>query len=190
MNEIYRKRSLEWIIFCRRFLQNPSCIGSVIPSSRFLARKVAGSVLWESCETIVELGAGTGSFTRYLMAYKPQRTEVILFEKDPVFRAQLKRKFRAISLYDDAAKLAEMLAAEGIGKVDCVVSGLPFAMFSAEQRQDILTQIQGVLPRGGQFITFQYSPQMYRKLRLNFTKVKVGFTLLNVPPAIVYTCSK
>lgn len=190
MNKIYKDRSIEWIVFCRRFLQNPSCIGSVIPSSRYLARKVAGSVVWEGCKTVVELGAGTGSFTKYLMAFKPPGTRVVLFEKDPVFRAKLKEKYRTIPLYDDAARLAEILAAEGIGKVDCIVSGLPFAMFSAAQRRNILAQIQWALPKDGQFITFQYSPQIYRELSLYFTKVSLGFTMLNVPPAIVYTCRR
>jgi phospholipid N-methyltransferase len=181
---------MEWVVFCRRFLHNPSCIGSVIPSSRYLARKVADSVMWEDCDIVVELGAGTGSFTKYLVANKPSKTKIVLFEKDPVFRAQLKEMYQTIPLYDDAARLTEILAKEGIGRVDCVVSGLPFAMFSAAKRRSILSQVQGALPKDGQFITFQYSPQMYWELCLYFTKVRVGFTLLNVPPAIVYTCRR
>lgn len=188
MNDIHEKGAMEWIVFCQQFLKNPSCVGSVIPSSRFLARKVAGSVAWEECDVVVELGAGTGSFTKYLIMHKPQKTKVILFEKNPAFRAQLKEKFRTVPLYDDAVRLTETLAAEGIEKVDCVVSGLPFAMFSAQQRREILEQIQCILPKGGQFITFQYSPQMYRELCTSFTKVRVGFTFLNIPPAIIYTC--
>lgn len=190
MNEINRASSKEWLLFCRRFFHNPSCIGSVMPSSRFLARKMVRSVAWEQCGLIVELGAGTGSCTEYLLANKPQRTKVLVFEKDPVFRAQLAEKFAAVPLYDDAARLAEILAGEGIRRVDCIVSGLPFAMFSDKERQAILAQIHRVLPKGGQFITFQYSPQMYRELCLEFSEVRVGFAFFNLPPAIIYSCRR
>lgn len=188
MNEINKVNTKEWLLFCRRFFHNPSCIGSVMPSSRFLARKMARSIAWERCGLIVELGAGIGSCTEYLLANKPQHTKVLVFEKDPVFRAQLKEKFAALPLYDDAVRLAEILAAEGIRRVDCIVSGLPFAMFAEEERQAILAQIHRLLPKGGQFITFQYSPQMYRELCLKFSEVRLDFTFFNLPPAIIYSC--
>ena len=190
MTEINRENAKEWLLFCRRFIHNPSCVGSVLPSSRFLARKMVRSVAWEQCGLIVELGAGTGSCTALLLANKPQHTKMLVFEKDPVFRAQLAEKFAAVPLYDDAARLAEILAAEGIRRVDCIVSGLPFAMFSNAERQAVLAQINRVLPKGGQFITFQYSPQMYRELCQKFSEVRVDFTFLNLPPAIIYSCRR
>lgn len=190
MNETNKACALEWLLFCRRFIHAPSCVGSVIPSSRFLARKIVRSVVWEHCRLLVELGAGTGSFTKHLLADKPQYTRFLVFEKDPVFRAQLADKFSGISLYDDAVRLKEILAMDGIRRVDCVVSGLPFAMFSFEQRRTILSQIQSLLPTGGQFITFQYSPQLYWELRLNFSEVRIDFTVFNLPPAIIYSCRR
>lgn len=188
MNETYKTRSVELLVFWQRFLKNPAGIGSLIPSSRFLARKVAGSVKWEGCEVIVELGAGTGSFTKLLMAGKPRHTQVILFEKDPVLRVQLRKKFRGIPLYDDAVFLKEALCAEGVSQVNCVVSGLPFAMFSHDRRRQILAQVRQMLSADGQFITFQYTPQMYRELCRSFSKVEIRFTLFNIPPAIIYIC--
>ena len=42
----------------------------------------------------------------------------------------------------------------------------------------------------GMFVAFQYSPQMYGAFHRMFREVKVGFTLLNLPPAFTYTCYK
>jgi phospholipid N-methyltransferase len=181
---------MEWLVFCQQFFKNPASVGSIVPSSRFLAHKLVGNIEWAQCKTVVELGAGTGAFTKQLLEHKPVYTRLLVFEKDPIFRAELAVKFRNVPLYDDAVRLVDTLAAEGIEHVECVVCGLPFAMFSHERRQDILAQIQMILETGGQFITFQYSPQLYKELCANFSEVKLGFALLNLPPAIIYTCRR
>lgn len=181
---------MEWLLFCQQFIKNPGYVGSILPSSRFLARKLVSNINWHCCNTIVELGAGTGSFTKYLLRHKPPGSRLLVFEKDHVFRMQLAKKFRNISLYTDAASLKNVLLAEGINGVDCIVSGLPFAVLPNEEKQNIFNQIRQVLPSGAQFITFQYSPQIYRELCRNFSEVQIDGTFLNVPPAIIYVCKR
>jgi len=181
---------MEWIMFWQQFIKHPGCVGSVLPSSRYLARKLVSNIEWDRCKTVVELGAGTGSFTKYLVDAKPARTRLLIFENNSVFRVQLAKRFRGIPLFADAVNLEKILLEEGISGVDCVVSGLPFAVFPDAKRQDILQQVQRVLGFGAQFITFQYSPQIYRELCNHFSKVQIRFTLLNVPPAIIYICRR
>lgn len=181
---------MEWYMFCRQFVKDPGSVGSLLPSSRYLARNLIREIDWDRCETIIELGAGTGSFTKYLMEAKPAKTKLLVFEKNPIFRLQLVQKFPGISLYNDAVNLEAVLIAKGIRQVDCIVSGLPFAVFSDAKRQHILGQIHRVLQDGAQFITFQYSPQIYRELCVVFSHVQIRFTLLNVPPAILYICRR
>jgi phospholipid N-methyltransferase len=181
---------MEWLLFWQQFIKHPGCVGSILPSSRYLARKLVSNIEWDRCKTVVELGAGTGTFTKYLVDAKPARTKLLIFENNSVFRVLLTKRFREITLFDDATNLEEVLFAEGIKGVDCVVSGLPFAVFPDEKRQDILRQVQRVLGLDAQFITFQYSPQIYRELCSIFSDVQIRFTLLNVPPAIIYICRR
>ncbi|MBZ6451536.1 MAG UNVERIFIED_CONTAM: phospholipid methyltransferase, partial [Paenibacillus polymyxa] len=54
----------EYLLFLQGFLTNPQRVGSLIPSSRFLAAKVVESVPWDEVKTVAELGSGTGAITR------------------------------------------------------------------------------------------------------------------------------
>ena len=50
-------------LFFRQWLRSPKSMGSVIPSSKFLARAVANEVAWQPGQYVVELGGGTGAIT-------------------------------------------------------------------------------------------------------------------------------
>jgi len=78
----------------------------------------------------------------------------------------------------------------GMEKVDCVISGLPFAIFTQELRRQILCAAQSSLQPDGRFIAFQYSLQMYPVLKKSFSEVALGFEWRNFPPAFVYRCRK
>jgi phospholipid N-methyltransferase len=53
-----------YLAFFRGFLRHPSLIGSVIPSSRFLERRVVEVAGIAHSRSVVELGPGTGGITR------------------------------------------------------------------------------------------------------------------------------
>jgi len=52
--------------FLYKFIQKPKEIGSIVPSSSFLTKKMLMNLPWDHIETIVELGAGTGVFTKFI----------------------------------------------------------------------------------------------------------------------------
>ena len=54
-------------LFFRQWLRSPKSMGSVIPSSRVLARAVAREVAWQPGQYVVELGGGTGAITQGLI---------------------------------------------------------------------------------------------------------------------------
>mgnify|MGYP001032932268 CR=1 FL=1 len=57
----------ERISFFKDFILNPSKIGSVTPSSSYLTQSLLGSLPWDRLHTIIELGAGTGVFTEFVI---------------------------------------------------------------------------------------------------------------------------
>lgn len=50
----------ETFLFLQGFLRNPKRVGSVLPSSKFLARKIVRSVRWNEVRTIADWGREQG----------------------------------------------------------------------------------------------------------------------------------
>lgn len=176
--------------FIRRFVRNPKDVGSVAPSSRFLVAKMLAPVPWHRCRTVVELGPGTGAVTEGIVSRLPASAHLLLFERDPVFRQALVERFPQAELFPEASALSRVVQEQGVGPVHAVLSGLPFALFSAERKESILTQVHASLADGGLFIAFQYSLLLLSDLRRIFRRVHVDFTPLNLPPAFIYVCRK
>ncbi|WP_425313148.1 class I SAM-dependent methyltransferase [Paenibacillus mangrovi] len=184
------KNIQEKMLFLYKFSRAPKQIGSITPSSVFLAKKMLEQVEWNQVQHIAELGAGTGAITRYIDAVNLQRANVMLFEKDALLRGQLARRFPAYSCYADACKLQEALQDEGIEQLDCILSGLPFFNFPQQLRDQLMEQITTSLKPGGLLIAFQYSQQMKKQLSSLFDIEHVYYVPLNIPPAFVYVCCK
>ena len=84
-NDIHLNLS-EKLTFLIKFMQAPSQVGSITPSSRFLAKKALEPIDWNTARAIAELGAGTGAFTKHIQAFKHCDCKVAVFEKDEGMR--------------------------------------------------------------------------------------------------------
>lgn len=145
---------------------------------------------WAKARVIVELGPGTGVFTRAILQKKRPDATFFLVERDPQFQKILHSRFPGLKVYEEAVDLSQYLHDMNVAKSDVIISGLPFAIFPEELRAGILDAVVTSLAPGGVFITFQYSLQLKDELEQRFEKVSIGFTPLNIPPAFIYTCHK
>ncbi|HUF63931.1 MAG TPA: hypothetical protein VMN36_17765 [Verrucomicrobiales bacterium] len=189
---------MERLAFFRSFLGNPSTIGAVSPSSRVLARAMVEGCSMESAETVVELGPGTGAFTRLILDRIGPATTFFALELDPNHARILRRKFRGVQVYEDsAAKLIEYLGQHRKANVDYIVSGLPWANFPGRAQGQLLAAIQTALAPAGVFVTFAYAhacwlsqaKQFRRDLSARFGCVETSpIVWRNLPPAFVYRC--
>ena len=59
------------VVFMQQFLKHPHQVASIIPSSRFLERRIIEMAEIRSARTVVELGAGTGGTTRAVLGALP-----------------------------------------------------------------------------------------------------------------------
>ncbi|MCG7381736.1 methyltransferase domain-containing protein [Paenibacillus sp. ACRRY] len=178
------------LLFFKSFMSSPKNVGSIIPSSRFLANKMVDQISWTDTTAVAELGAGTGPITQYIYQRANEKTKVLLFEMNPTMRDKLSKKFPDFTCHPDASTLVDSMKAEGLQHLDCVFSGLPFFNFERTLRDTLIDQIYQALKPEGLFIAFQYSLQMKKQLSDNFIIEKIEFVPLNIPPAFVYICRK
>lgn len=129
-------------------------------------------------------------FTNYIAAHKKQSCQVLVVERDFTMRKRLKIAHPAFHYGAKAENLDWLLNRHNLPPVDCVISGLPFAVFSVSLRHEIVAAVHQSLKPGGIFVAFQYSQQMKSMLNTYFDKVIIDFVPLNMPPAFVYYCEK
>lgn len=185
----FRRRVSATSLFFRRFVDSPRQIGSIVPSSPFLVRKMLDRVDWDKVRHVAELGAGTAVFTRSIVSRADPTSSILVFELDPHLRRFIP-KATNLKIYTDARDLRKVLKENGIKKLDCIISSLPFKILLPKVRDEILNAVKESLRSDGIFITYQYSSSMKPHFRKHFLSVKSSFVFLNIPPALVYECCK
>ncbi|MNW32155.1 tRNA (cmo5U34)-methyltransferase [compost metagenome] len=183
-------KSNEYLLFLRSFVHSPKNVGSIIPSSRFLAKAMVRQAAWQEIKAVAELGSGTGAITQYINERASEDTKVLLFEMNTTMRNNLQKNYPDLSIHPNAAVLVETMKQQNIQQLDCIFSCLPFFNFESELRETLVEQIYQALKPGGLFIAFQYSLQMKKQLSEKFIIEKIEFVPLNIPPAFVYVCRK
>ena len=167
-------------------------VGSMIPSSRFLAAKMLNHIPINDAKVVVELGPGTGVFTEKILEKISEHTQLIVIELNDDFFNTLNEKLNHPNLHlkhDSANQLGMYLKEIGVEKADLIISSLPLANIPSDMRKEIIETAKNCLTDNGKFVQFQYSLQSLKTLKRNFRSVKVDFTAFNFPPAFVYTCA-
>lgn len=165
-------------------------IGSVFPSSRFLAKRMVKGI---NSSIVLELGPGTGVFTEEILKKLPSNGLLISIESNEAFVNYLSGKIndKRLKLYNgDALQLNSILKENGINKVDCIISGLPLGHFNKELKSKILNEIKDGLSDNGVYIQFEYFLAGIKSIKRFFPNVKLSLELLNIPPAFVIRCKK
>jgi phospholipid N-methyltransferase len=180
------------VAFFQGFLRHPSQVGSVIPSSRFLERRLVKSAGLDHARTVVELGPGTGGTTRALLAALPPHARLLSLELDREFVAILSgiSDPRLTVHHGDAERIADALREHGLPAPDVVVSGIPFSTMPPATGIAIIKAVKHCLAPGGRFIAYQLRDRVGTLGRAVFGAPQVELELLNVPPMRVYCWHK
>ena len=187
---------LEAARFAARFVRSPRTVGSLAPSSRRRAQQMVAPMASGPSRPvhIVELGPGTGAFTRAIIERLGPADRFLGVELDPVFADALHRRWPGVEcVCASAESLSALVDERGFGPVDHIVSGLPFATLPAATTQRILDAIGHTLRRGGTFTTFHYlhsyavPPAAAFRRRMNALMASTPatrFVAWNLPPAL------
>lgn len=180
------------IAFLREFLRNPRQVASIIPSSRFLERRIVELAGVRSARTLVDLGAGTGGTTRAILGAMSPRAKLLGIEINQRFCQWLGRieDPRLIAHCGSAHELQGTLALYGLPAPDVVISGIPFSTIDRATGLRILETISAVLAPGGRFLAYQLSRQVEHLSRPLFGPAQVAVELRNIPPLRLYRWEK
>jgi phospholipid N-methyltransferase len=170
--------------FFKGFFLDPRATGAVLPSSKYLSRKMASCIDSTKTGFILELGPGTGAITKAILASGVAPEKLFLLEIAPHFAEQLKQAFPTVTVIQGTAThLTELIKPQPI---HTIISSLPLRSLAKKEREIIFAEIPKILSPGGQFIQFTYSLKKDVHYYPNNFKLTNAFIVWrNVPPARV-----
>ncbi|MBK8502673.1 MAG: methyltransferase domain-containing protein [Saprospiraceae bacterium] len=183
---------MDKIQFLREGIRNIRTVGTITRSSRFLCSKVLSLSNLNDSKCIVELGAGDGVMTKYILRAMPSDAILFAFEINPKF-CQILRIIKDPRLHvieDSAENLEHHLDKHGFKQIDTVFSALPFVMLPDHVSNAIVASCHRFLKPLGQYLQIHYSLLEKNLYKSIFGHVDITFHLLNIPPAFILACYK
>lgn len=173
--------------FAINFLRRPAQNASLVPSSSRASRAMLHGIDFSAISAVVELGPGTGVFTREIIQRCRPNTKVLLIEIEDSYIEPLQKEFgeRVIIERASAEQLNSLLQKHRIGKLGLIVSGLPFSL-SEDTREKLFASIETHTNSGAIFRFFTYNPPMMKRAYRRLPIKKISFVFRNFPPLWVY----
>ncbi|HUJ08856.1 MAG TPA: methyltransferase domain-containing protein [Verrucomicrobiae bacterium] len=174
--------------FGSELLNNPGPVGSAVPSSRFLARRIAGVLPRSPKGYVVELGAGTGAITSALLDRGIPGDRLISVERSGTMVKLLQRRFPTVNVtLGDAGELRNLLKkylAEDPREISYIVSSLPLRSLPEAGVQRIVAEIRHVLHKDGKLLQYTYDLRRTPHRSLSgFKRCYTTVVWVNLPPA-------
>ncbi|GGB28815.1 SAM-dependent methyltransferase [Sphingomonas metalli] len=176
-------------MFFQGFLKHPVMVGSIIPSSDKLIRKMLGPVDWANCKLFVEYGPGVGTFCRPILERMAPDATLIAIDTNADFIRYLDAtivdsRFQAVE--GSAADVQRIIGERGFDHADYILSGLPFSTLPAGVGPAIAAATHQALRPGGAFLVYQFSPKVKDFLVPHWQRIDHAMEWWNVPPAQLY----
>jgi len=174
-------------LFFRRWMHNPLQMGSIVPSSPALCRRVVAQCDMSPDKAIIELGAGTGVISRSLLdaGLAPERLFVVEIVHD--MAKHLRQALPGANVIEgDARRLPQLIPGDLHGRIGTVICGIPLVLLPLAEQRRFIDAIEAVAPGLG-FILYSYcitSPLPWKKHGL--VPKREAWTPLNFPPASVW----
>ena len=183
-----------------QFLRSPRSVGTVLPSSRGLAKLMVEPVDFTQPLTIVEFGPGTGTITAHIAERLRPQSRYIGIETNKKFFEDMSVRFPHLHFVNrSAVEIESILKSLNIESVNAILSGIPWASLPAGLQPEILDGTVRSLHPGGVFVTFAYvsglllpaAQTLRRQLKARFSKVQTSRVIWNnFPPAFTYICHR
>jgi phosphatidylethanolamine/phosphatidyl-N-methylethanolamine N-methyltransferase len=188
--QLVLKLGSKFIHFCRLKVNRARSLGTVAPSSRFLARDMVTELKGghgQNDDLVVELGPGDGAITRHILSSVQDQSSVVPIEISSDSVAKLKRKFPVVNAVNDSAANLEKYVPEH-KKVRAIISGLPLRVMPQECVHQIGEAIHKVMGPESIYVQYTYDLRPKRGVYFkkgDFKKIRSKIVWRNLPPARV-----
>jgi phospholipid N-methyltransferase len=178
-----------WGMFFTGFLKHPVMVGSVIPSSDRLIRRMLSRVDWGDTKLFVEYGPGVGTFCRPILERLAADATLLVIDTNPDFIEYLKETIldpRFHAVLGSAADVEKIVADAGFKQADYVLSGLPFSTLPKGVGAAIASKTHAVLRSGGGFLVYQFNRKSRDFMAPHFDRIDRGFEIWNILPSYLF----
>jgi phosphatidylethanolamine/phosphatidyl-N-methylethanolamine N-methyltransferase len=173
----------------------PWRMGAIAPSSRDLAEQMLKKLNFGTSQKVLEVGPGTGAITELVLPRLKNPDQYLGLEINEDFVTSLHQRFPGVKFVNDSAENAS----SQVDTVDYIVCSLPWSMWGGSVQEKLLQNVSKPLTPGSTFATYAYWPTLYTPTGRGFRKL-LGRTFStvetsqviwkNLPPAVIYLCSK
>jgi len=203
----------ETMLFLRGAATNLAEVGSIIPSSRAVAKAMTSALREKPApRRILEVGAGTGPITARIVREMRPGDHLDIYEINPEFTTYLERRFAREPRFRQVRDQVTIHTA-GIETIarqptyDVIISAIPFTNFPPAAVKEFFETYRVILKPGGRltYIEFAFGRTLLRKLgkkedrqRLESLeevlrhyqrsyRYRARFVPLNAPPARIHS---
>jgi phospholipid N-methyltransferase len=178
-------------LFFSQFREHFHSTGAIAPSGGVLAAAITAPVAQAAAASrplrVMEVGAGTGVFTRAILQHLRRGDRLDIFEINPAFQPVLESCIAASGARARGVEcrlhITDICAAAPQPDRDCIVCGLPFNNFDPALVERILQQLLASLAPGGVLSYFEY---LYiRRLKLALVRDRAERDRLRAVGAVV-----
>ena len=175
----------DFAVFFGEMMRRPTEVVAIAPSSAAVARRMTEG-MDKVKGPIVEIGPGTGSFTKAILAQGVAPERLTLMEMNPRFCETLREKFPGVTVLNRPAQDIELIGLRDIG---AVISGVPVLARPQIQR-DVVGRAFRVMAPDGIFTQITYSTNApisdEMQAELGVSAEKRATVWANLPPARVF----
>jgi Phospholipid N-methyltransferase len=194
--------AMEWEIFemfWNGYLTDPLTVASVAPDSKWCIEALLRHAHISTADFILEYGPASGTVTREIIRRKNPSAILVCVEKNKLFVEWLMRTIKEDNCHIEFQNIFDSestLRQRGVGEknVDCIISTLPCTNIPFDRLLE--ERVLPYLNPEGIFVQYMHVLSFLRGmfprtfLESRFESVTSEVVWLNIPPAIVYTCTK
>jgi phosphatidylethanolamine/phosphatidyl-N-methylethanolamine N-methyltransferase len=177
------------IRFFKGWLDGPKTVGTPFATSLYTGRAMASVIDPQSGLPVLEVGPGTGTITREILArgIAPENLHAVEYSEN--FAAGLRCAFPGVNIIQGDVFALDDLPGAARGIIfDCVISAIPLLNFPLKRRIDYVEDMLNRIPQGRPVIQVTYSPVSPVPPRSgSFLVERADFILRNVPPTHLWT---
>lgn len=183
------------IEFVKGTLRNPAAVGSIFPSSRYVARAYLRDLELGGDTRVLEWGPGTGPVTELIYERLEDPSRYLGIEQDEGYVDVLEDRFPEMHFYQGSAEDSMAYLREvGLEGADVVISALPFTTLPEPVRDRIYEELKELMTPGTVFraiiLATAYPTENSRRFRRRMNRMFGQFdrsplVWRNIPPAFI-----